>query len=300
MRQRKLLSMTLGLALSLPIVLAETQTAQADVTVKVRGRAHLNAGVRVRVRPRHTRRPRVRRPRVVVRTPHVTVRSPRVYVPPTPRTRVRLRIGGGVSFGYTRFAQPPPPPPGIDCEAPPTYAPTPVYTPPPPPVAAVAERRAPRFGIGGFVGQTDADHVRGHDLGLMARFRLTRSLHLEGEVSRTEHADSARVDRRVGAGLMFDVMPASKLSPQLVGAIGVNRADMGGATIDQEYAEVGVGLTYRLTDRVSLSADLRAGARMATSEEDVGAVGVAMKQIAPPADEEESYTRARLAAILRF
>jgi len=247
--------------------------AGGRVSVRASGHVHVNAGPvrRVRVRRHHHH--------------HVHVR-PRVY------------WGWGI-----RFASPPPPPP------PPCYDPCGVsvnayYTEPAPAVEAVAPAPppppVPTFGIGLFAGSVNVeDNEPGGDLGLMARLRLSHHLRLEGEVSRAEHANSARVDRRAGGALLYDLAPHSKLSPFLLAGLGFAHAEMQGGAVSAEggYGEVGVGLEWRLGRNFSLVGDLRAGAREYRMDEDD-----VVPLVATPAsvDEEEGYTRARLGAMLYF
>ena len=255
-------------------------TAHADRTVRVR----VGGNVHVKVKTRH----RVKRQQ---------------------RAHYRLRIGGSVSWGagvsYTNFSEPPPPP-AYECEPDPIpvyYAPAPVYSPAP--VVTVvgttyAQPELPRWGVGIYAGSVDVeDRPYGSDLGLLGRLRLNRtgSLQLEGELAKTEHDDAARVDKRMGLALMWDLAPRSRLSPYLLAGAGMSKVDVDGWNADQDYGEVGVGLTYRLTERLHISADLRAGARSAVDGAPDTAV---MKAIAPSADEDEKYTRGRVSAVLFF
>jgi opacity protein-like surface antigen len=236
--------------------------------------------------------------------------------------RLRVRVGGSVQAaghiyigggGYRRrhyvrsyypgtyvgvqFASPPPPP-CYECGATAYYvepAPQPQVAyvapePPPPPV--------PLFGLGVFAGGVDVERGEsGNDLGLFARLRLTHHLRLEGEISRTEHDDGMRIDRRMGGALLYDFAPYARLSPYILGGLGAGRTEMddGRYGAQQGYGELGIGLEWRLTDHLSLIGDLRAGARETRPDD-----GAVMLQTAPTREEEENYTRGRLGALLFF
>ena len=278
-------------AVAVPIVTADVGTADADVTVRVRGK------VKVRVEGNRTKRVRVRHRQRQRRTP-----------PP----RVRLRIGGGIHWHGSAqiggFAEPPPPL-VHDCDPPPVYAPP---LPPPPRVyvhrvdrrPVVIHRRAqpeqlPRFGLGMFAGSISVDdRVSGEDLGLFGRLRLTDKVLLEAEMAKAQMAD-ARSDRRMGGALLYDLRPRSRWSAHVLAGAGITQVDVqdGMWQSKQEYGELGAGLSLRLSKRLHLSADLRAGAR--TRVEDAP-TDQALKRIAPSADDEEQYTRGRLSAVLYF
>ncbi len=225
-----------------------------------------------------------------------------------------MRIGGGFYWGggvyVGGFAQPPPPPPApvYDCD----HDPVPVYytsrprPAPPRPVAVVSQPAPapaplPRLGIGVFAGSVNVkDGMAGEDLGVLGRLRLTDSLLLEAEMAKSQMAD-ARADRRLGGALLYDFSPRSKWSANLSAGLGVTQIDMDAGTgswqTKQEYGELGVGLTWRLSRRFHLSGDLRAGARARVEDEPDDQM---LKSIAPSADQEETYTRGRLSAVLYF
>lgn len=275
----------LSFLLAAPVVAATSGPAHADVTVRVQGKVK----VRVGSGPRRVRR---------------------VYAQPvTPPPPVRLRVGGGVYVhGHVHiggFAEPPPPPPPPSCEC--DVGPVPAYYPEPimptqamaPVVAVPAPYRLPRLGIGVFAGSINVDdRVTGEDLGVFGRLRLTDSVLLEAEVAQTQ-MDTARIDSRVGGALVYDLMPRNKWSAQLLAGAGVTHVDVQEGTWQskQEYGELGAGLSLRLTPSLHLAADLRAGARARVED---APSDVALKAVAPSADQEEKYTRGRLSAILYF
>lgn len=270
--------------MAMPLAAIGMGTAHADKSVRVRVGGSVS--VNVRTKKRH------KRVKVRVKRRH---RSHAHY---------RLRIGGSVSFGasYGHYSEPPPPP-SYDCEPDPIPA---YYTPAPPAppvvttvVGTAYQPELPRWGVGVYAGNVDVeDRPYGSDIGLLGRLRLNNSgsLNLEGEIAKTEHEDGARVDKRMGVSLLWDLSPRSRLSPYLLAGAGMAKVDVDGWNADQDYGEVGAGLTFKVTERLHLAGDLRAGARTAVDSSPAGA----MKSIAPSAEESESYTRGRISAVLFF
>lgn len=265
-------------------VTAETE-ASADVRIRVGGRAHVRVGGRVRVRGPHVRW-RVRRP-----------------APPP----VRIHVGGSiwVGGGYygPRFAEPPPPPmAAVDCDCGPgNYYP--VVAQPTVGVAYAAPVRPalPRWGIGVAAGGVDIEgEPAGDDLALIGRFRLTPGLLVEGEVGKTELEDGSRVDRRLGASLVYELGAYNRWAPYVVGGLGVTQVDVGDGMYEtsQEFGEVGVGLRVAVTPRIHIAGDIRAGSRSASDE--AQPLDAQYRTITPTTDESEEYTRARLSGILYF
>ncbi len=260
-------------------VLADSGTASADVRIRANARVRIGGHARVRLRA-----PRVR---VRVRRPRVRVRH-RVR----PRVRYQLRVGGGYYYGW-RYAAPPPPRCTYECAPNTTY-----YAPRT--VGVYARPHNPkRWGVGIFAGGMNVeDREATSDIGLIGRFRLTRSLTLEGEVAKSELEDGSRVDRRLGAALLYDLAPSSRLSPHILVGAGAVRSDIEGVrsmSADQVYGEVGVGIGWRLTRSLELAADIRAGSREANGNDEI------FRSSQPvPIKEDESYTRGRLSAILHF
>lgn len=293
-KRSALATLILSTALAVPLVALGADDAQADVTVRVRGKVDVKVDTRKvkRIKVRHRRHHRQR----------------------THRPRVRLRIGGGIHWHgearIGRFSQPPPPPPPPpvhDCshDTVPTY-----YTSPPPPVyrprvrpvvhvARSSKPALPRLGLGVFAGSINVDdRMSGEDLGIFGRLRLTDSLLFEAEIASTR-MDDLRMDRRVGGALLYDLAPRSKWSAHLLAGAGMTRVDVqdGMWQSKQEYGELGAGLSLRISKRLQLSADLRAGARSSVDDEPTDPV---LKNLAPSSENEEKYTRGRLSAILYF
>jgi hypothetical protein len=188
-----------------------------------------------------------------------------------------------------------------------------------PGVVAVAapERPLPRLGVGLFLGgsamesQTGDSTHESDDLGLLARFRLTPGLIIEGELGKMSYdvdgVENARVDRRLGASLLYEIGARNRWAPYLLVGMGVQQAEVGGEfTTTQDYGEIGAGLRFAVTEKFHLAFELRAGSRATVSSEDMVTTspdGSAPRVITPPSassDETEEYTRARLNAVLYF
>jgi hypothetical protein len=273
-------------------LVASPETAAADTYVRVGGA--------VRIGPAGT----YYRPPVRVR------RVRRIYRPIPAR---RLIVGGSLWAGNLTvgWAAPPPPPPRpcpVDC-GPPLPPPQPYYGPSqyrPAPAPVVRARPAPRpliprFGLGVFGGGVDVeDREAGEAFGLIGRFNVGRHLALEGELSRDEIENDVRVDNRAGGALILNLLPNRRLNPYLLAGGGVLFTDVadGQYSSRDPYGEAGIGVELKLSRRLSLSLEGRAGARRRASGGDPGETP--LRSIAPPADEEESYTRGRLSAMLYF
>jgi hypothetical protein len=186
-----------------------------------------------------------------------------------------------------------------------------------PGVVAVAapERPLPKLGIGLFAGGSAVESQSGDsthesdDIGLLARFRLTPGLMIEGELGKMSYdvdgVDNARVDRRLGASLLYEIGARNRWAPYVLVGMGVQQAEVGGEfNTTQDYGELGGGLRWAVTEKFHLAFELRAGARATVSSDDmVAPVGSAPRVITPPSedsDETEEYWRGRLNAILWF
>ena len=169
-------------------------------------------------------------------------------------------------------------------------------------VAPAPRRELPKFGIGLFAGGISVENVdESSDLGVLGRFRLTPGLLIEGELGKTSYQEDLRVDRRLGASLVYEIGAYNKLAPYVVGGLGVQQANVGGEfTTTQNFAELGIGLRLALTPNLHILADIRAGSRASVSSDEPTA---AARVVSPPSvdsDESEEYTRARLGAALYF
>lgn len=178
-------------------------------------------------------------------------------------------------------------------------------------VATVPEQpMLPKLGIGLFAGGISVEDVsESSDLGVLGRLRLGNGgLLVEGEVGKTSYADDLRVDRRLGASLVYEIGARNRLAPYVLGGFGVQQADVAGQyATTQNFAEIGIGLRYAITPKFHLTADVRAGSRDTMSNDDVSnqpMPGTLGRTVTPPTsdalDDNESYTRARLSALLYF
>jgi opacity protein-like surface antigen len=160
----------------------------------------------------------------------------------------------------------------------------------------------PRWGLGLAAGGVEVQgEAAGDDLALLGRWRLTGALLAEGEVGKSSLADNTRVDRRLGASLVYELGARRRWSPYLVAGAGVTQVDIGGGVYEsaQSFAEGGAGLRYAVTPRLHLGLDLRAGSRAplaAEAEPDQASY----RSVTPPDDAPEAYTRGRLSAIVYF
>ena len=172
----------------------------------------------------------------------------------------------------------------------------------------------PRFGIGLFTGASNVENRSDSgDIGLLGRFRLTEGLLVEGELGKTTYTAGAREDRRLGASLVYEIGAYNRWAPYVVGGLGVQQAQVGTTSGDysttQDFGEIGVGLRWAVTPQIAIMADVRAGSRNTVSNDsptlNSGTAPTATaRTIAPPtttdASTSESYTRARIAAVLYF
>jgi hypothetical protein len=278
---------TLGLAVALGGAAAATTAtdAAADVRIHFGGTAHVRIGG-FRYRPFRPFRP---------------------YRPYQP-----VIIGGHVWVGgyyYERpFAQPPPPPPPScgECDsgyyapiapAPVTYATAPI----------VVEDPLPRFGIGAFLGgvSVGGEH-EGKDVGLVAQLRLFGPLLIEAEIAKNTLADGERVDRRYLVGADLELGAHRKLAPYLAAGVGTTQVEVaGGWQDDQAIAEVGGGLRWRLSDRLTLFGDIRFGSSQSANDtsdpptSEPTPAGATARSVIPSSDGED-YSRVRLGGMVTF
>jgi hypothetical protein len=185
-------------------------------------------------------------------------------------------------------------------------APAPVAAPGVAVTAPEPRRALPKFGLGLFAGGISVEDVdESSDLGVLGRFRLTQGLLIEGELGKTSYGDDLRVDRRLGASLVYEIGAHNRLAPYVLGGLGVQQADVGGEfTTTQNFGELGIGLRLAVTPNVHLLFDIRAGSRASVASDEPRILeDTAARVVSPPSvdsDESEEYTRARLAAALYF
>lgn len=186
----------------------------------------------------------------------------------------------------------------------------------------VAQPPLPKLGIGLFAGgvatQYNQDtNTSETDVGILARYRLTDGLLIEGELGKVSTSvtdpntglttDNARVDRRLGGSLIYEIGAHNALAPYVLGGLGVQQASVNGDyNTTQDYAEIGVGLRLALSRNFHLTFDVRAGQRTSVSNDSTAMLppNTTASMIAPPTstapNNSEDYTRARLSAILYF
>jgi hypothetical protein len=247
------------------------------------------------------------------------VHTPRVYWRPRytyARPAYRVHIGGSIWVGggyyYPRYASPPP---ATYCDCGPSTVPAYYHPVQPAPAtyATYAEPapQLPRWGLGVFAGGVNVEgEPEGSDLGLIARLRLTPGLLIEGEIAKTELEDGMRVDRRLGAGLVWEIAKYNKLTPYLVGSVGVTQVDVDNQwESSQSYGELGVGLRYAITPRFHIIGDIRAGSREMIDGDDRnddpslssgGGGNLTTRALVPTDDEGEEFSRARIGLLAYF
>lgn len=187
----------------------------------------------------------------------------------------------------------------------------PVAPQPAPAVAAVAapQPALPKLGLGLFAGGVSVEGMNeSSDYGVLGRLRLGNGgLLLEGELGKTSYEGDLRIDRRLGASLIYEIGARNRLAPYVLAGFGVQEADVASTyTTTQGFGEIGVGLRYAISPQFHLTADVRAGSRD-TMSDDVHvrpATGSAARVLPPPSGDDaydgESYTRARLSALFYF
>jgi len=180
--------------------------------------------------------------------------------------------------------------------------------------AVYIQPELPKFGIGLFAGGVATGYntqtnTQESDIGVLARYRLTNGLILEGELGKTSTSvngvDNLRVDRRLGGSLIYEFGAENHFAPYVLAGLGAQQADVGGNySTTQDYGELGAGIRYAFNRNFHVTFDLRAGSRSSVSGGDMTNVTGVGRTIAPPSsnssDTSEDYTRARLAAILYF
>ena len=202
-----------------------------------------------------------------------------------------------------------------------------VYAGPSAAVIVAPHPQLPRFGIGGYYGGSFSnDYNSGStagastsetDYGLVARFRLTPGLIVEGELGQIstsvqqqggQTVNNARVDRRLGGTLIYEIGAYNRLAPYVLGGLGVEQSQVdGNYSTTSDYAELGIGLRLAITPHFHLAFDVRAGELQAISNDSSSMAppnGTIASTVTPPSssssNNSEDYTRARLTAILYF
>jgi opacity protein-like surface antigen len=141
---------------------------------------------------------------------------------------------------------------------------------------------------------------------VLARLRLGNGgLFVEGELGKTSYENDLRVDRRLGASLIYELGTRNRFAPYVLAGLGVQEAEVAGSyTTDQNFVELGVGVRFAVTPSLHLAFDVRGGSRDSMSSSDTPVAGPVVRPVAPPsgnaADDNEGYSRARLSAVLLF
>ena len=176
-------------------------------------------------------------------------------------------------------------------------------------IVAVGRPQLPKLGLGLFAGGSAVEDVsESSDIGVLGRLRLGNGgLLIEGELGKTSYESDLRVDRRLGASLIYEIGAHNRFAPYVLGGLGVQQADVADSfQSTQNFAEIGIGLRYAVTPSFHLAVDVRAGTRNTMTSDDPSTrpvEGTIARTVSPPSsesDESEEYTRARLSAILYF
>jgi hypothetical protein len=168
--------------------------------------------------------------------------------------------------------------------------------------AAAAPRPAmeSRWGIGAFAGSMSTRGMEsGSDLGIVGQYRFTPAFALELELAKSKQANGGRIDRRLGAALLYNLTPRRKLAPFLLAGAGYGQSEIAAGEFhaQQGYGEVGAGLRLRISESVSLVGDIRSG-RRSTTDDRVYMSKASMK--GATLTDNEDYTRIRVGGLLTF
>jgi hypothetical protein len=169
-------------------------------------------------------------------------------------------------------------------------------------VAPVVRPPLPRFGIGAAAGAVNVDNQSdSSDLAVLGRVRITDGWLIEGELGKTTMQNDLRVDRRLGASLIYEIGARNRFAPYVVGEIGVEQDSIGGSySTDQSFAEVGAGLRFAVTPHFHIAADIRAGSRSAADDSNQPQLTGVARTVEPSTTSNDDYTRGRLSAIFYF
>ncbi|MGE5184303.1 MAG: outer membrane beta-barrel protein [Acidobacteriota bacterium] len=181
------------------------------------------------------------------------------------------------------------------------------------------------FAMGLLIGTFDTAHpgatnvttVSESDLGIVGRVRFARNFLVDAELGRSTSSWSGadavqpgmtttvRVDKRVGAAIVYDLLPDRGFSPYALAGLGLQRVNLiGNWDATQDYAELGIGVRMAITPNVQVTFDVRAGARRTLRSDPEDRIDSSAMIVAPPAasasDTSEDYTRARIAGVVCF
>jgi hypothetical protein len=160
----------------------------------------------------------------------------------------------------------------------------------------------PRLGLGLFLGSigVDEDRLEGDQVGLIGRLRLDDEdrFEIEAEISATEFEGAGRRDHQLGGALIWNLNPHRRWVLYLLAGGGGARIQASGGSYEtsQSYAELGIGLQWRLTHHLHLQFDLRGGGRAVLDERRDERLPATLPAVA----DEESFARSRLSGLFYF
>ena len=157
-----------------------------------------------------------------------------------------------------------------------------------------------RWALGAFAGTMSTQGMEsGSDLGLFGQYRFSRAFALELEIAKSKQANGGRVDRRVGAAILYNIAPSRRLAPFLLAGAGYGQSEIAAGEFhaQQGYGEIGAGLRLRLSRTIQIVGDLRSGKRSTRSGQAYmpkSSMSDAMVQ------GDEGYTRLRVGGLITF
>ncbi len=157
-----------------------------------------------------------------------------------------------------------------------------------------------RWGIGAFAGTMSTKGMEsGSDLGLVGQYRFSRAVALELELAKSTQAAGDRVDRRLGAALLYTIAPQRRLAPFLLAGAGYGQSEIAAGEFhaQQGYGEIGAGLRLRLSRSIQVVGDIRSG-RRSMADDQVYMSKTAMS--GPSVQDNEDYTRLRVGGLITF
>ena len=157
-----------------------------------------------------------------------------------------------------------------------------------------------RWALGAFAGVMNTEGMEsGSDLGLIGQYRFTRAFAMELELAKSKQDQGDRVDRRLGAALLYSLRPNRKLDPFLLAGAGYGQSEIAAGEFhaQQGYGEVGAGLRVKLTESLQVVGDIRSGRR--SGSDDQVYMSKTMTDGASLRNDED-YTRFRVGGLLTF
>jgi hypothetical protein len=120
----------------------------------------------------------------------------------------------------------------------------------------------PRLAVGAVYGRVGVDSGHhGTSIGIQGQLRLGQ-ISLVGEIGKEELDDLSRTDRRVGASIQWR-LTRGVVEPYIRAGGGIVRSEAfaGGLVYDDLFGEAGGGIAFRLSPRLSVTADAMFGKR---------------------------------------